>query len=338
MNGMQPPTNLIHLKRGCPECGKRRISEKISLSNEEFLRKLDEYNKQNNTFWATDEEYHNNRTPMKFICKKDGFFIIAKPSNLFSGFYRCYECDRILKEKELKRHIQNNNLPIEIIGKYINSGTKIKCKCTLCNKEYFAIPNRIFTTNAICRDCAYIKMGINSRTSIDEFLLKLKENNPEIEYIDRYSGMNQRVNVCCKKCGYRWSPLAKSIANDGKGCPNCGNYKGEIRISNFLSAHNISFDVQKTFDNLTGVGGYKLRYDFYLPNHNLLIEYQGIQHEKPTDFAGKGNKFAKDLLSYQQEHDKRKREFAKQNNLELLEIWYYDFENIENILKTHLLA
>ena len=34
----------------------------------------------------------------------------------------------------------------------------------------------------------------------------------------------------------------------------------------------------------------------------------------------------------QKEHDKRKRNYAKDNNIKLLEIWYWDFNNIENIL------
>lgn len=38
----------------------------------------------------------------------------------------------------------------------------------------------------------------------------------------------------------------------------------------------------------------------------------------------------------QLEHDKRKREYAKQHNIKLLEIWYYDIDNIENILVKEL--
>ena len=32
------------------------------------------------------------------------------------------------------------------------------------------------------------------------------------------------------------------------------------------------------------------------------------------------------------EHDKRKSNYAKLHNFEFLEIWYWDFENVENIL------
>lgn len=34
----------------------------------------------------------------------------------------------------------------------------------------------------------------------------------------------------------------------------------------------------------------------------------------------------------QDEHDKRKRNYAKEHNINLLEIWYYDMDNIEEIL------
>ena len=330
------PSNLLHLHRGCPECAKREISNRMTLSHEAFLERLDKYNKINNTFWIIDEEYKNNRTPMKFICKKDGFSVVAEPANLLCGSNRCHECDRHMKEKSLKEYIKNNNLPIEIIGEYISNNTNVKCKCTLCKKEYFATPNRILTTNAICRDCAYIERGINSRVSLDEFLLRLKENNPEIEYISGYEGMSKRVNVSCKKCNHKWNPIAGGLVNEGKGCPSCSSSKGEKKIEEILKNENVNYIIQKTFDGLVGVGNTKIRYDFYLPKHNLLIEYQGIQHEKPIDFSGKGEDFAIKCFENQQEHDNRKREYAKENDIELLEIWYYDFDNIENILKSHL--
>jgi very-short-patch-repair endonuclease len=88
---------------------------------------------------------------------------------------------------------------------------------------------------------------------------------------------------------------------------------------------------------LVGVKNGNLSYDFYLPNHNLLIEYQGVQHEKPIDFEGKGKKYAKQIFKKQQEHDKRKREYAIINSINLLEIWYWDFDNIEEILTEILL-
>ena len=64
-----------------------------------------------------------------------------------------------------------------------------------------------------------------------------------------------------------------------------------------------------------------------MPDYNLLIEFHGKQHEKPIEFFGGEKQF-----EIQQEHDRRKREYAKQNNINLLEIWYYDIDNVESIL------
>lgn len=38
----------------------------------------------------------------------------------------------------------------------------------------------------------------------------------------------------------------------------------------------------------------------------------------------------------QKEHDKKKKEYAESHNIELLEIWYWDFDNIEKILEKEL--
>ena len=95
--------------------------------------------------------------------------------------------------------------------------------------------------------------------------------------------------------------------------------------------NSICFSSQYKYDGLVGVGKRQLSYDFYLPDYNLLIEYQGLQHEKPIEWFG-----GKKHFEIQQEHDKRKREYAEKNNIELLEIWYWEFDNIENILDKKL--
>ena len=108
---------------------------------------------------------------------------------------------------------------------------------------------------------------------------------------------------------------------------------GERSIKHYLDDNNIQYDKPKRFNGLVGVGGKLLSYDFYLPDYNLLIEYQGIQHEKPRDFGGLSESEAYKNFLKQQEHDMRKRVFAENNGYSLLEIWYYDFYNISDILK-----
>ena len=50
---------------------------------------------------------------------------------------------------------------------------------------------------------------------------------------------------------------------------------GEANIQKILQENSILFEKQKTFsDFITEFGGYP-RYDFYLPKHNRLIEFDG---------------------------------------------------------------
>jgi hypothetical protein len=164
---------------------------------------------------------------------------------------------------------------------------------------------------------------------------------------------NSHISVFwkCTKCNYEWKAKIQD-RNNGSGCPKCNNSKGEQRISKYLiqngfieitqkdydnlnHVHKISnnyYIPQKTFNDLMGLNNGLLSYDFYLPKYNLLIEYQGEQHEKYIECFHK----AKKGFEKQQEHDKRKREYAQKHNIKLLEIWYWDFDNIESILQKEL--
>lgn len=138
---------------------------------------------------------------------------------------------------------------------------------------------------------------------------------------------NQVVWWICKNCGFNW----EASINQRNGvlktnCPKCSKSKGETEISNYLDLHNIDYIQQKTYNNLIGLKGGFLSYDFYIKNLNLLIEYQGEFHDGSTG----GNTLIN--LKNQKKHDKIKKEYAIKNDIDLLEIWYYDFKNIKNIL------
>lgn len=70
-----------------------------------------------------------------------------------------------------------------------------------------------------------------------------------------------------------------------------------------------------------------MRYDFYLPKKNLLIEYNGEQHYEPRKVFGGEEAFTK-----RKEYDKLKENYAKTNGFELLVIPYWKFGNIEEML------
>ena len=123
------------------------------------------------------------------------------------------------------------------------------------------------------------------------------------------------------KCGFIRKTQFSSFINS-KGCPKCSKTmsKGERKIIDYLDNHNISYVSQAK------MGETKQSFDFLIDN-KLVIEYNGEQHYHPIKTFGGEERFLQ-----QQEYDKKKVEFCKENNLKLFIISYKDFNNIDTIL------
>lgn len=140
----------------------------------------------------------------------------------------------------------------------------------------------------------------------------------------------------CKECSHEWEAVVCN-RNVGRGCPECNKSKGEKKIQKVLDLSNAYYTPQKEFNGLIGIGNGLLSYDFYLLKYNLLIEYQGEFHDHVIlNYKNEPRELAEARLSKQQEHDKRKKLHAKENNINLLEIWYYDYDNIEKIINDYI--
>ena len=210
----------------------------------------------------------------------------------------------------------------------ISSRTFNNSGCPYCSGRYPTEENNLLVCNPnLCEDWDYVK---NKKSP--------KEYTPK-------SG--QYVWWKCNKCGNEW--YAQIDNRNKNGCPECSSSKGEKECKRvFISKgfietnqndynkfpkidkdnnnNNVYFIPQKTFNNLFGLGNGLLSYDFYIPQYNCLIEYQGQYHD------GTVSNQTQEQFEYQQEHDRRKREYAENNNIKLLEIWYWDFDIIEEIL------
>ena len=225
-----------------------------------------------------------------------------------------------------KQRVFEINPNIEVLGTtYINNMTPIEHKCKICNYAWSVTPNSILVGHG-CPNCAG-----NIKYTIDEVRLIVSEINSNIIVIGPYISANKPLPCRCLVCGYNWNSSLSNIKK-GNGCPNCSMSKGEKQIMNILNKLGIPYDWQKTYNGLVGVGNGLLSYDFYLSTYNSLIEYQGNFHDGTVN-----NGFqTEEQFKIQQEHDKRKREYAKDHNINLLEIWYYDYDNIEQILTEYL--
>jgi very-short-patch-repair endonuclease len=147
-----------------------------------------------------------------------------------------------------------------------------------------------------------------------------------------YSHSQIKIKIICRKHGEFWQ-----MPNDhlrGAGCPDCSESKGEIKIKEWLKANNINYIQEYKFEdckfqNTNGIA----RFDFYLPEKNILIEYDGQQHFKPFSWSSdKSKETMKKNLEIVKERDSIKNKYALDNNFKLIRIPFSKYNFIEEIL------
>ena len=115
----------------------------------------------------------------------------------------------------------------------------------------------------------------------------------------------------------------------GNRCPICNVSKGEKKIKDYLDFNNIEYIQQYRIEDCKC--SRTLPFDFYLPKYNILIEYDGKQH-----FLYGG--FGIDLLEFMnlKYRDNIKTKYCEDNNIKLIRIPYWEFDNVEKILELEL--
>ena len=219
-----------------------------------------------------------------------------------------------------------------VVDKYINNRTKIWFFHIPCGHYKHVQPNHVLK-NQGCKECGVRNWADTRIKTHDEFVKDLYNVfGDEYTVISEYTHSKNPIDIRHNVCGHVWTTTPNPLLK-GHGCPYCayGRSKGETRIENYLTNLHINFESQQKYDGLLGLGNGQLSYDFYLSDYNLLIEYQGEYHD------GTARLQSIEEFEIQQEHDRRKRDYAKKHNIELMEIWYWDFDNIEQILESRLL-
>lgn len=298
-------------------------------TNEEFLI---EFNKLKKNFTPL-EKYQSYHVKIKFKCDIDGYEWHDTPAHVLSdrGCPMCNKKVRKTNEEfltEVKQRFDNN---IDILSKYKGVDNDIKCKCKKHNYIWDTTPYSLMKGDYGCKKCAYEAWSVIQTKTNEEFITELKNvTNDEYKVIDTYIDSRTPITFLHKICGDTFKRRPSNFLIY-QSCPHCiAPTKGEQKIIDCLELNNEKYTFQKSYDDLRGINNGLLSYDFYISDKNLLIEYQGEFHD------GKDNEYVAQNLDRQQEHDKRKRDYAKSHNIKLLEIWYWDFENIEKILTREL--
>lgn len=315
------PSNILG-GHGCPECRNRHLYKQRAKTQEKYEIEVFELHPTINVLGI----YVNSETPILHQCLIDGHIWMAKPGNILSG-KGCPKCAGNIKltHKEYVERLSIINPYITPIEEYVNASTSILHKCLIDGYTWMAYPHSMLYGYG-CPKCAG-----NAKKTHDEYKQELSISNPDIEVIEEYNGANIPILHQCKIDGYMWSAKPTNVLC-GTGCPCCRESRGEKNIRRWLESHNIKYKCQYSFVDCKDKKA--LPFDFYIPSFNMCIEYDGIQHFQPVDFAGKGENWAIEQFKNTQRHDEIKNMYCKNNNIHLFRIPY--FKNIEEELQKFL--
>jgi len=225
-----------------------------------------------------------------------------------------------IKEKANKVH--NNKYDYSLIDSYENMH---KIEKIICKKHgvFYQSMNEHINKQKGCKFCA-----VDERRDTTDIFIK-KSKNVHGDFYDykktEYIDSKTKVIIICPKHGEFTQKPNDHI--NGKGCPICNESKGEKEIRKFLEINNIKYEREKQFKDCKDKR--KLPFDFYLPDFNMCIEYDGEQHFKSFEFFG-GDKKLKKI----QKHDMIKNIFCKTHDIKLIRIRYdenIDFKKIKKI-------
>lgn len=203
---------------------------------------------------------------------------------------------------------------------YVSAKSKV---CIICPEhgEFWQTPTNHLCGSG-CYKCGRSKTIASKTDDTEKFIIKARKvHGDKYDYSKvNYKGTDEKVCIICPEHGEFWQVANYHI--NGNGCQKCGYRKsrnvhtshGEISIINILTKWNIEFKTQVPI--LSNVNNSGLTFiDFYLPQYNCFIEYNGEQHYNSRAYG-------EDHLKKQQARDKEVRQYCKDNNINLIEIRY----------------
>jgi hypothetical protein len=281
----------------------------------------------------------NSTVKLTKICDECGIHVpnrtyrdINRYRNDGDGKDRCLKCSRVKGELTKKKNIKyerslefysktNNkvNLLLEFSAKNnktpkeITFGTNDEYlwDCPKCNSEYDMSVSLRVLQNYNCPYCAGMRVNHTNClwTTHPEFAMLL-----EIPYIgyEITHGSRKKEHFKCKECGNVQAKTVNDVIKKGYNCSSCSDgisYPEKIMIS-MLDQLKIKFEKEKIFNWSIKENNKYIRYDFYLPHLNLIIEMNGIQHYKES-FKNLGGR----SFEEEKENDDYKKRLAIDNGV-----------------------
>ena len=271
------------------------------------------------------EEYINSRTKLQLQCPNGHIFKMTYSS--FQQGTRCKTCWHKNSSEYfkftygyVKEYIENEGYKL-LSTEYINANSYVEVECPKGNK--FKTKFGSFKSGHRCRECYFIYENNKTTTHSYEYIKNKMLSEGYKLLSEEYINAHTKLQVQCPY-GHIFEQKYNSF-QQGYRCPYCNESKGEKEIRTILNSLNIEYIPQYKFDDCKFK--YVLPFDFYLPQYNVLIEFDGVQHFKIIKHFGGFDRFVDRII-----RDTIKNEYCKENDIKLIRISYKEIDKIEEIL------
>lgn len=263
--------------------------------------------------------YKDNKTKVCVICPEHGEFWIAPVNHIGKHNHcGCPICGGKFKRTtewfiENARKIHGDKYDYSK-AVYEKNDKKL---CVICPKhgEFWVTPNQHMDKRKKgCPKCGHEHCHDLLAKTKEEFIEDAqKVHGDKYDYSKvEYTNAKTKVCVICREHGEFWVTPDGHLR--GRGCPICGQiHTSADKIAEWLKDNGIEFVREKMFSWLNAQ-----RLDFYLPEYNMAIEYQGEQHFKPVKYFGGEKRFLD-----RKERDNRKKVLCNKNGIDILYVSFY---------------
>ena len=315
--------NMKREIKGCKYCAGKSLPEWYVLKKAKDV----------NPFIKLLEPYKNLMTRMDCICLKHNHPTRKTMQEILKG-RGCYYCglekvskSNTLTNEDVQSSIDAVNPHIKIVS-YKGNKQQSDFYCTK-HKNYF---KKFYTTvthcKSGCEECYADNIRDNMGMGIDEFSRRLKHIHPELIILGEYVNNSTPIEVFCTKHNYTYALTPVALLDRLTCCDKTKSYYKEGQVCKLLEEQwGFKITRQKTFENC--IDKRCLPFDIYLDDYNVLIEYHGEQHYIPIKYSYETVDKMMIKFEYTQRHDNIKREYCKNNNIPLIEIPYWEFEDLE---------
>ncbi len=307
------------------------------------IDRVKEYVESNSDCIPLFNSYNNARQKYKFKCKCGAEFEVVW-YEFTKGKQCCNECSWDKLRQDRKSGIDNIKNQINDIydckytvlsDSFKNQRSKISVKCNTCNNTWCPTIDNLLREKVGCPVCAGELSSVKQRKTQEKFCFDMnKIYYDKFKVVGKYINSTTKIEIKCTKCDCQIYRKPNALLCKLNKCPNCeSSSSGEVAVAKWLNDSNKEYIQEYKFKDCKNI--LPLPFDFYLPNYNLLIEYDGEGHYEPFRFSKNKQKML-DKFNQQKKHDNIKNTYCKINNIKLLRIPYWEFDNIELILKEAL--